>query len=388
MRYLLLLASADGVATTAELGIRARRAFPGGEGVSVHFRPVRNDPLFESAKAAGRLAYRILAGEGLVRSQLWVEFELRGAHTNVVGRSSDLLFALALITAMWKAPEGRRPAIAATGALDFLDGPRTGAGSSAVQGVRHTVAKVAAAVRALAAEREAVVFFPAVDADAVAEWRTREGIATHVALRPVATLEDALGVLEISLEKVYLGNPFRGFEHFDYAHRAIFFGRDRETTDVLAQLLRREANGVPGLLVEGASGSGKSSFLRAGILAALVHPASQPDPLRIELLRRPVRDAVHEATWRAGLLPAGADEAHLARSVRDCWRRLPELAKSLTDGDDTLASLARERRERWPASQRFVWILDQLEDLFSLGLEERAVEAFGEFLATLQADGV
>ena len=235
---------------------------------------------------------------------------------------------------------------------------------------------------------DAVVFFPEADADGVATWRAETGISTHVRLQPVASLEAALGFLGISLEKAYLGNPFRGFEHFDYAHRAIFFGRDSETTEVLRQLLRREANRVPGLVVEGASGSGKSSFLRAGVLAALVHPASQPADIQEALSRCPVRESVGQAIWRAGLLPLRADEARLAHSVRDCWRTLPELAGRLNDSDNTFASLTRERRNGWPEGQRFVWVLDQLEALFSLELEETVVEAFGRFLVELQADGI
>jgi hypothetical protein len=84
MTYLLLVNS-DGQASTSRLVIRELREFPGGEGLSVHFRPARNDLLFESAKVAGRLAYRILSGEGRVRSQLWVEYEVLGPHVNVTG---------------------------------------------------------------------------------------------------------------------------------------------------------------------------------------------------------------------------------------------------------------------------------------------------------------
>lgn len=386
MRYLLLLADADGVATTAALEIRSLREFPGDAEVSVHFRPVRNDPLFDSAKAGGALAYRILTGEGILRSQLWVEYELLGSHINVTGRSSDLLFALALITAAWKPRSAPYPAIAATGVLELSDDPR--GGGFLVGPVTHTVAKVAAAVRAFAGVADAVVFFPAVDADVVARWHRDSGISTHVQLRPVATLEEALGALGLFLEKVYFGNPFRGLEHFDYVHRAIFFGRDAQTTEVLEQLLRREAAHRPGLLVEGASGSGKSSFLRAGILAALPRPFSQPPWIQDALSRRPVHDSAGQATWQVGLLSPGADEARLAQSVRECWRKLPQLADHLGPGDGTFASLARERRCHWPDGQRFVWVLDQLEDLFSLNINAAVIDAFGLFLKALQADGV
>jgi hypothetical protein len=80
MTYRLLLVDAEGLARTPQLIIRQQREFPGGVGISVHFRPVRNDLLFESAKVTGQLAYRILTGEGLVRLQLWVEYEVLGPH--------------------------------------------------------------------------------------------------------------------------------------------------------------------------------------------------------------------------------------------------------------------------------------------------------------------
>lgn len=389
MTYLLLLVNSEGEATTVPLRIRELREFPGGAGLSVHFRPVRNDLLFESAKAAGRIAYRILSGEGIVRSQLWVEYEVPGTHVNVTGRSSDLLFALALITAKWQKAEGQYPAIAATGVLDADNAALTNEGTSAVQGVKHTVEKVAAAVLSLADESEAAIFYPAADADSVANWSAKTSIPAHIRLHPINNLEDALTVLGLSLEKVYLGNPFRGLEYFDYQHRAIFFGRDTEVTEVLAQLLRREAAGSPGLLVEGASGSGKSSFLRAGVLPALVHPGSQPTEIEQALRLHPVHDTVRGAIWRVGLLPDKADEAKIARSILECWRALPELA-ACTSGEEllTLSNLSEQRRRHWPANQRFVWLLDQFEELFTLGLPESLIDTFGRFLLDLQSDGV
>ena len=92
MTYRLLLVDAEGIATSPRIIIRQLREFPGSVGVSVHFRPVRNDLLFESAKAAGELAYRILAGEGMVRSQIWVEYEVHGESART-GRRYDNRFA-------------------------------------------------------------------------------------------------------------------------------------------------------------------------------------------------------------------------------------------------------------------------------------------------------
>lgn len=57
------------------------------------------------------------------------------------------------------------------------------------------------------------------------------------------------------------GNPYRGLTSFDAPHRALFFGRTRETAAVVDRL-RGEAL----VIVAGDSGVGKSSLCRAGVL--------------------------------------------------------------------------------------------------------------------------
>jgi tetratricopeptide (TPR) repeat protein len=384
MNYRLLLVDGHGEAITSQLRIRMLREFPGVDALSVHFRPVRNDLLFDSAKIGGQIAYRILRGEGIVRSQLWIEYEVLGENVNVMGRSSDLLFALALIASKWTLGTGERyQTIAATGVL--LD-------DGSVQSVEHTAQKIAAAVRDLAVEETAnssVIFYPAADAASVASWLATAALPGHIELRPVAHLEDALGCLGYSLQKVYLRNPFRGLEHFDFEDHAIFFGRDAEVRDVLQQLLRRERAGLPGLLVEGASGSGKSSFLRAGVLPALVDPRFQSEPVRVALTEPAMDATVRRAIWRPGLLPPGADERTLALSIRDCWANLPEFGDGwLNDAPDKLEDLALARLAHWPTNRRFVWLIDQFEELFALGMSDAQIEAFARFLSTLQSQGV
>ena len=78
--------------------------------------------------------------------------------------------------------------------------------------------------------------------------------------------------------------PYRGLLAFEPSDRHLFFGRE----DVVADLLARVAAGQL-LAVVGASGSGKSSLLRAGLIAAveegevgaaasarLMHPGREP----------------------------------------------------------------------------------------------------------------
>jgi tRNA A-37 threonylcarbamoyl transferase component Bud32 len=56
-------------------------------------------------------------------------------------------------------------------------------------------------------------------------------------------------------------NPYRGLRAFDAEHAAVFFGRQGEVTDILSRLAAE-----PWIVVAGRSGSGRTSFVRAGII--------------------------------------------------------------------------------------------------------------------------
>jgi len=61
-------------------------------------------------------------------------------------------------------------------------------------------------------------------------------------------------------------NPFRGLEIFDEAHAPFFFGRETFIDDLFKRLTERRKKFVA---VIGASGSGKSSVVRAGLIPRL-----------------------------------------------------------------------------------------------------------------------
>jgi energy-coupling factor transporter ATP-binding protein EcfA2 len=65
------------------------------------------------------------------------------------------------------------------------------------------------------------------------------------------------------------GSPYRGLEPFDVEHARIFFGRKREVERARARLISSTMGGKPFLLIVGASGSGKSSLVRAGLIPRL-----------------------------------------------------------------------------------------------------------------------
>ena len=152
--------------------------------------------------------------------------------------------------------------------------------------------------------------------------------------------------------------PYRGLLAFEPDDRAFFFGREEVTAKIIGRL-------APGglLAVVGASGSGKSSVLRAGVVAAV--RAGEVDGLRHASLadagrrararrrrragstrrRRPVRGAVHAVRRRGS--PTGvhrrAAAAALRRRDRSARRHLRQAQR---------AQRARARRRRQPGAAR------------------------------------
>jgi formylglycine-generating enzyme required for sulfatase activity len=75
---------------------------------------------------------------------------------------------------------------------------------------------------------------------------------------------------EIAEDFPVLGPPYPGLEPFKERDAAVFFGRRAEIQEVLAKLNKRRGNNAKGfMLILGASGCGKSSLVRAGVLPQL-----------------------------------------------------------------------------------------------------------------------
>jgi hypothetical protein len=149
--------------------------------------------------------------------------------------------------------------------------------------------------------------------------------------------------------------PFRGLEYFDVEHAHLFFGRDEETQELLGKLRVDRF-----LAVVGASGSGKSSLVRAGLIPALhrgrfQNGGSWPASWRIAICRpgnRPLRAL-------ASALPDLAPEmspADRIRTISECARQLEQSPEGL---DACIAALV-------PPGCHTLLLVDQFEELFTL----------------------
>jgi WD40 repeat protein len=86
-------------------------------------------------------------------------------------------------------------------------------------------------------------------------------------------------------DRVWLKAPFRGLEAYEFEHAPILFGQDEALAKAMLQLTANAEAGSPFLLMLGASGSGKSSLVKAGILPKLFVPRRIPG---VAFLRRVV----------------------------------------------------------------------------------------------------
>jgi eukaryotic-like serine/threonine-protein kinase len=128
-------------------------------------------------------------------------------------------------------------------------------------------------------------------------------------------------------------SPFRGLNLFSFEHAPIFHGRTKSVGEVLEAMEAQARVGRPFVIVVGASGSGKSSLVQAGVLPFLTQPRTITG---IGLWRR--------AVTRPAAGGGGGDcfDA-LAASLLEPTG-LPTLRD--TESENASHALARELRER------------------------------------------
>ncbi|MEV5550894.1 helix-turn-helix domain-containing protein [Streptomyces sp. NPDC052309] len=166
--------------------------------------------------------------------------------------------------------------------------------------------------------------------------------------------------------------PYRGLAPYGVEDAQRFFGRERATT-ALVRLLTERLDAGP-VMVVAASGTGKSSLLRAGMLPALYRGVpAMPDAHRWPALtmapgERPVRTLLTLAAQTLGV-----DQGLLAAA--------------LEQGPDALARAVRDAVDAGPPgpAARVLLIVDQFEEVFTLCSDEAERTSFVRVLQALSA---
>jgi WD40 repeat protein len=156
------------------------------------------------------------------------------------------------------------------------------------------------------------------------------------------------------------GCPYRGLLPFDEADSEVFYGREQLTTDLAVRLAQQMPQGGI-VVVTGASGAGKSSLLRAGLLPALARGLQVRGSERWpRMVITPTHDPLTELA--APLAVLGGSET---LAVRDSLARHPGDAH-LSVRQAIVADAMRRGYEQRDSAMRLVIIVDQFEQIFTL----------------------
>ncbi|MGD8730816.1 MAG: BMP family ABC transporter substrate-binding protein [Anaerolineales bacterium] len=167
-------------------------------------------------------------------------------------------------------------------------------------------------------------------------------------------------------------SPYKGLSFFDVADVDIFFGRDSLTARLVGHLHENQSLAI----VVGASGSGKSSVVRAGMVPALRRGKKMPDGTDPP-------DGCSE--WAIHILTPGV---HPIESLALALTQENESLKATTNLIDDFKRDARtlhltsRRLAEAGGHSRLMLLIDQFEEVFSLCKDEDERQAFIENIMT------
>ncbi len=174
--------------------------------------------------------------------------------------------------------------------------------------------------------------------------------------------------------------PFRGLEAYEFEHAPIFFGQDEALAKAMLQLTANAEIGLPFLLVLGASGSGKSSLVKAGVVPKLFVPRRIPGAAFLrrivfrpsdardgedlfDALARRLTTQVSEQEGLSELIGPGQSTANLAAHLRSATAT-PAYPLGTALGQLTVQARQSGRMLEYE-NAKLVLIVDQLEELFT-----------------------
>ena len=170
--------------------------------------------------------------------------------------------------------------------------------------------------------------------------------------------------------------PFKGLQYFEEADSDLFFGREVLTAKLVNRLRETEFLSV----VIGASGSGKSSLVRAGLIPALKKEEMLPDG---------TQPPQGSAGWHVYVItptehPLQALATELTREAESVTATATLMDDLLQDPRSLTLFFARQN-----AKEHTLLVVDQFEELFTLCRDEFEREAFIDNLLTTlnQGDG-
>lgn len=158
-------------------------------------------------------------------------------------------------------------------------------------------------------------------------------------------------------------NPYRGLESFEESHQHLFFGRQQ-----LILELQEFVESHPLTVVLGASGTGKSSLIKAGLLPSI--------KLDLNLNGQPIWQTL--PIIRPGTAPMKALMQGLEANTVGL-KFVPDSTESLIES----LNLAMEKWQQGNPHQKLLLVVDQAEELFSLCRDREQRQLFLKMLSQI-----
>jgi formylglycine-generating enzyme required for sulfatase activity/energy-coupling factor transporter ATP-binding protein EcfA2 len=179
-----------------------------------------------------------------------------------------------------------------------------------------------------------------------------DAVALEILCRAVRRQPPGEDLLERIRETFAAINPYKGLAYFREEDAAFFFGRDQAIATLQAKL--RDLNFIA---VVGASGSGKSSLVRAGLIPQLRQDTQAPwEVLTLVPGDRPFYNLA------AGLMPLLEPELGENALLIEIGSQAEALLKGTVQIRDVIERILTKQR----GSKRFLLVVDQWEELYTL----------------------
>jgi tetratricopeptide (TPR) repeat protein len=205
------------------------------------------------------------------------------------------------------------------------------------------------------------------------------------------------------------GSPFRGLAAFGAKHAPVFFGRSRDITRAVDQWKDAAARGPPFLLLVGASGAGKSSLARAGLVPRITAPGVVPtvDLWRVAVMHPSEAPGGPIMSLAARLFDAEQDipedergrQPALPEIAENDYRSPAELARLFSEAGSAASIPVTRALERAAEAERtrhgfarqirtqLLIVVDQLDELFAPDVTPDQRGVFARLLVDLAQTG-
>ena len=176
---------------------------------------------------------------------------------------------------------------------------------------------------------------------------------------------------------LWSGSPFPGLRAFTPADASIFYGRNKEVDEVLVRL-----EGSNFVAVIGASGSGKSSMVAAGVIPRLIFNSIEGSK---DWILPQVEYDAGELHWKGLRITPGSDPfTALTQQLGPLIQEPAEdIAKRLKATPDRIHDIIGQLLQKKPAWARVLIFIDQFEEIFDDKTPAAVTAKFTELLAAV-----